>query len=466
MAELKLTSELGRHLTGVENMFLQVEHDQRLMTICSVWIFTHRLDTTLVLASLDNLCAHYPRFYLVPKHGSRLETPVWSRPHRKWEPKDQLVFHTLATPSTLCLQKYISSQYIEPFDFDKPLWQVHIITGLKNNQTAVLWKAHHCMSDGIGIMKAVLATTTSLDPLVESYRRKRHLKETTVPRQSIIIQLIHWLIWAWQFFIITIHQLRHEFWAATLFVTPILRFPFRSSSKQQDWFGYDGDQTRAKLMAWTDDIPLKDIQHVQHTLGGPGYTLNDVMLMVFARTVQRYKLDRIGQSPSTTLRIVIPLSLRSPTDWSMANKATGGIIGLNLPISLKQVHQRMMVLKQSIMPRFTFHGLIQYVFRYFPFLIGPRWMQHWYADLPHAIFTNIAGPTVPTFFGGQEIIGFHVLPPQAGKGCISVGLVSYGDRVNLSLLTDNHQDYPDLANILCHLFVSEFNKILLETKKS
>jgi hypothetical protein len=110
MAERKISRQLGQHLTGVENMFFQVEHVRRLMTICSIWIFSQRLDTTLVLASLENLCSHYPRFCLVPKHGSRTETAIWTRPPRTWKPKDQLVFHTLATPSTLCLQKYIASQ--------------------------------------------------------------------------------------------------------------------------------------------------------------------------------------------------------------------------------------------------------------------------------------------------------------------------------------------------------------------
>ncbi|SAL96405.1 hypothetical protein [Absidia glauca] len=478
MAERKISRQLGQHLTGVENMFFQVEHVRRLMTICSIWIFSQRLDTTLVLASLENLCSHYPRFCLVPKHGSRTETAIWTRPPRTWKPKDQLVFHTLTTPSTLCLQKYIASQYVQPFDPDKPLWQIHVIAGLKHNQTAILWKAHHSISDGIGIMKAVFATTTSLDPLAETYRQQKLLEERQAkdtndrissqqqhrPGTFKIMQWIYWLIWGWYLFISIIQQLRYELWTLSLLVTPLIRliqrrlfWPFTPS---KDTFDYDGDQTQGKLIAWTDDLARKDIQKVQHQ--HPGSTLNDVMLLVFERTVQRYTQDRNMHS-HTPLRIVIPLSLRPPSDWSMDNKVTGNIVGLEAGISLQQVHRRMMLLKRSLLPAVMYYGPLQHLLRYFPFIMVPRCIQHWYADLPHAIFSNIPGPSVPTFFAGQEIIDVHALPPQAGKGCISVGLVSYGDSLNLTVLTDDHPDYPDLANILCKLFVAEFKTVLQES---
>jgi hypothetical protein len=61
---------------------------------------------------------------------------------------------------------------------------------------------------------------------------------------------------------------------------------------------------------------------------------------------------------------------------------------------------------------------------------------------------------------------FHVLPPQTGKGSISVGLVSYGDKLNVSMLTDNSPAYPDLASQLCKIFVAEFNAALEEAQGS
>jgi hypothetical protein len=337
------------------------------------------------------------------------------------------------------------------------------------------------MSDGIGIMKAVFAATTSMDPLAETSRQQQLLEKRLAkdmknrspsqPQQHRpgtfgLIQWIYWLIWGWNLFISIVQQLRYELWTLSLLVTPLIErvqrrllWPF---TRSKDLFDYDGDQTQGKLIAWTDDLAREDIQKVRRL--HPGCTLNDVMLLVFERTVQRYTQDR-NMATHTPLRIVIPLSLRSPSDWSMNNKVTGNIVGLEAGITLQQVHQRMMLLKRSLLPAVMYYGPLQYFLRYFPFLMVPQRIQHWYADMPHAIFTNIPGPSVPTLFAGQEIIDFYVLPPQAGKGCISAGLVSYRDSLNLAVLTDDHPDYPDLANVLCKLFVSEFKTALQESGK-
>ena len=38
-------------------------------------------------------------------------------------------------------------------DFDRPLWELHVIEGLEGNRFALYFKAHHCCIDGMGAMK-------------------------------------------------------------------------------------------------------------------------------------------------------------------------------------------------------------------------------------------------------------------------------------------------------------------------
>ncbi|KAI8334644.1 wax ester synthase-like acyl-CoA acyltransferase domain-containing protein [Chlamydoabsidia padenii] len=494
--EWNLQKELGQHLSGMDNMFFQLEHPRRLLTICSAWLFNERLDTTTVLTSLKNLCAHYPRFCLVPRStGTCLETPIWSRPQRNWSIKDNVKFHTLDEPTQQCLQKYIASQYSMPFDFDKPLWQVHFITGLQGNQSAFLWKAHHSMSDGVGIMKAVMATTTSLNADKETRQQMEQLEQRRLSKQgqngspppevqdkgtwltdkakhsigTLWVQVMAWFVWVWHTLMIIQQQVYHELWTASLFLEPLLLLPIRLVAPMNRDMYYDQDQTFDKLIGWTHDMAMADIHKIRYTLGGADCTVNDVMLMIFGRTIGRYIKQQQQKVPSTSLRVIIPLSFRLPTDWSMKNVVTGNMVKVDTGNNdtttatlLYNIHRRMMSVKQSVMPFAIYHLFVQIILRYFPFLMMPLWLQHWYTDLPVAVFTNIAGPTESTFFGGNEMERFHVLPPQAGKGSISVGLVSYCDKVNVSMLTDNHPAYPDLANRLCQLFVSEFNAVLAE----
>ncbi|CAO3650787.1 unnamed protein product [Cunninghamella echinulata] len=506
--------QVGTHLTGMDNLFFDLETPRRPMTICSIWQFKQSLDPTLILNALEKLCSQYPKFSLVPKNGNYFETPIWSYPSKNWNFKKNLVFHSLKTPTKKSLQEYIASQYVKPFSYEKPLWQAHFISGFENNQCVFLWKAHHCMSDGIGVMRAVLLSTTSLDPTkqqlidinhykkrqlaLQHYKKKKILDTLTFKQennnsnkyhsqknkkltktkaicQSIItkcIPFLFWLLWIWESIIVLKEQVYHEVW--TLW---IMFFPFLY---KRHTLLYKGEQTYDKLIAWTEDIAISDIQYIQKTFG-QHYTINDIMLMVFAQTIQRYlqyhqqKRQKRTQKQQNdlTLRIVIPLSYRLPTDWEMKNVVTGNMLQITTtaqdhPSStstdhlLHTIHRNMLCVKRSYFPYFTYQIYIQGILRYFPFLKLPSWIQNQYTELPHAIFTNIIGPSEPTYFGGQEMTHLHALAPQNSKGSISVGLVSYCKKINISMLTDDHPDYPDLANVLCRTFVSEFNSLLTE----
>ncbi|CAO3592517.1 unnamed protein product [Absidia cylindrospora] len=532
MAERNLRRELGQHLTGMDNMCFQLEHQQRLMTICSVWTFSHRLDTTLVMAALENLCTHYPRFCLVPKISSLWETPIWHRPQRHWNFRDNFIFHTLTNSTMTCLQQYMACQYVKKFDNDKPLWEVHLISGLENKQFAFFWKVHHSMSDSIGLINAVLATTTSMDPKEEMYmqwqqsqrqqRKDRYQqqqhqqqqqryyhcgrkfnKSNRYPRDRsyqhrrvrqkyqqlqfekarrkfgiLWQQMMVWFLWGWTLVGTAMQQVTYELWIIELLLEPwlaqlkgllILPIQFLLSNPPLREWSYGDDQTLEKLMAWTEDLDRRDIDKVLRILGGPDTTLNDVILLVLGRTMQNY-LQQQQRQHCDTFRVLIPVNFRHHTDWTMKNAVLGSLLELNLEnrgttTSLNTIHQHKMIIQRSMTPYVLHHVIIDRILRYFPFLMTaviPLKIQQWYTDLPHATITNIIGPTTPVFFGGQEMKACHVFPPQCGKGSICIGAVSYDDKINLSMLTDNHPAYPDLANSLCKIFVSEFNAVVDE----
>lgn len=46
----------------------------------------------------------------------------------------------------------VSRLHSHPLDFDRPLWEMHIIEGLEGNRFAFYFKAHHCAIDGMGAM--------------------------------------------------------------------------------------------------------------------------------------------------------------------------------------------------------------------------------------------------------------------------------------------------------------------------
>lgn len=74
---------------------------------------------------------------------------------------------------------------------------------------------------------------------------------------------------------------------------------------------YNGLQSHDKEMAWSDDVDMKDIKVVRDAFGG---TLNDVMLAVVTRCIKSY-LDDLNIRRDNYVQLIIPISLREPSDW-------------------------------------------------------------------------------------------------------------------------------------------------------
>ncbi|KAI8074903.1 wax ester synthase-like acyl-CoA acyltransferase domain-containing protein [Gongronella butleri] len=489
-AQILLSRELGQHLSGMENLFFQIEHPSRLMTICSLWEFQRQLDMTLVTKALADLCSQHPRFALVPKYGTPLETPIWCRPPQNWSYKDHIVVHTLAKPTLACLQDYMANQYAIPFAPNQPLWQLHYITGLAGGRTAILWKAHHSLSDGIGCMLSVFSSTTSFNheaQLNQFHQRLQQSRQKAAAAQerqkaaaaataastqdhgdhqsifmvalgglwSFFVFLVSWVVSVGEWMRRVADQVIHDLSDVAVLVMPLL---FRRTGAHA--LMYDGAQPTSKRIAWTPDMSFSDVRAIQHAfslrkppheatgwervwrsfarrVSSPRHrqhcTLNDIMVLVFCRAFRKYLQQyHADTSLLSKVRIVVPLSFRHPLDASMANKVTGDMVEIDITDNcsnhafLHFIHRRMMTIKRSILPYIVYHVITQRILRYFPFLVPPRFWQNMYTNLPHAIITNISGPQERITFAGEPIERFCALPPQPGKSSISVGLVSYG----------------------------------------
>ncbi|KAG2217677.1 hypothetical protein INT45_008328 [Circinella minor] len=503
---------LEEKLSGLDNLFLQIEHPRRLMTVSSLWIFDERLNPSLVYEAIEQLCDDFPRYSTVPAHGSVVDTPIWSNPIG-WQPQMNIERYRLKSPSEECLQGYISDMQSRPFDYSKPLWELHAITGLQDEQCAFFWKAHHCLADGLGFIASLLeitsTTTTNKDnknekPIIfVDNKKKGSLFPTNIQQQTmgrpirltrkptrfrrndnnnrrhhqrlllindipdqIYYLLPRWLQWltSWYFILINnifilLITLWHDLWVSFLCILPA-----RLSSDRRDFF-YTGLQSYKKQVAWSDTIRLKDVRIVRRALKG---TVNDVMVLVVTRCIKHY-LEEIGMRHDDFVRLFVPINQRDNMDDRSFKNVISGIWGwfsmkdLETSDLLAQVRAEMQAVKSSHIPRLMYKNAVEGILKYFPgFLTAFLPTVNRLVNIPHGVFTNLPGPTEPIEFGGKRIRNIHVLPPQNGKGSLAIGLISYCDQVNITVMADDHSKYPDVAKSICSQFAPEFNLLLRE----
>lgn len=250
----------------------------------------------------------------------------------------------------------------------------------------------------------------------------------------------------------------HDFWVFLYCILP------RRLSHHHDLY-YDGLQAFRKQIAWSEPIRIKDIRLVQRALGQGA--INDIMVLVVTRCIKDY-LEQQNLRKDKHVCLLIPMSQRSRDDCSFQNivSATWGWFSME-EISTKtlfrQVWREMLAIKASKMPSLMYEWFAQRVLARVPGLVNlmNRSVDR-LADIPHAVFTNLPGPTRPVVFGGQAISDFRVLPPQSGKGCLAIGLVSYNGKINISVLADEHPKYPRLAASICEQFAPEFELLVRE----
>ena len=80
----------------------------------------------------------------------RLRPPVW-RPDPEFD-LDYHVRHVALPPpgTSASCSTWCPAFYQDPYDRTRPLWMFHVIDGLEGGRSALLWKIHHSVADGIG----------------------------------------------------------------------------------------------------------------------------------------------------------------------------------------------------------------------------------------------------------------------------------------------------------------------------
>lgn len=117
-------------------------------------------------ADYDRLVRHLEdRIYLIPRYRQRLVPVPLNIAHAMMEDDpefrviDHIGLHQLrpGLSESEALQ-VIMDDYARPLDRNRPLWEGHLYQGLEGGRTAVMWKVHHCLVDGVSGVELLKAT--------------------------------------------------------------------------------------------------------------------------------------------------------------------------------------------------------------------------------------------------------------------------------------------------------------------
>jgi WS/DGAT/MGAT family acyltransferase len=341
-----------------------------------------------------------------------------------------------------------ATQFINiPLDHDRPLWRMKLVNF--KNASAIFIRIHHSYADGMALVKVLmqLMDEAAIFNAAMKTNKNQHEEKKKVSLRKKILPFFK-------------DQGR---WFETLGVldeltTELLQISL--GTVEHNVFKTPG-LCGKKQLSWTQPLNFSETRVIAKTHQAK---LNDILLSSVAGAFRRYLMNLDKLSSWSELKTVIPVDLRGKINSQELGNYFG-MVFLSLPIGISDpierallLNQRMQALKNSKQSWLVFQ-LLQ-LSGYLPD-IAEKEMIRLFSSKASAVMTNVPGPQIPLHFQGSELDQILFWVPQSGSIGLGVSILTYNNKVQYGLMTD--QQLVEKPSDIIDCFNDEFEQLLLET---
>ena len=340
---------------------------------------------------------------------------------------------------------------------ERPLWEWHLIEGLRDGRVAMYCKLHHALVDGISAMRLlqnILSTDADRTDMPAPWENrpgpsrepdepsdKKDLAELPAQAMRSALGIGAEAAGLPSALIKTLNRsVRNETSALALYAPrTILNQPITAARRfaAQDW-------------------PLERLRAIGKSTGT---TLNDVVLAMCSGAMRTYLLE-LDALPDTTLISMVPIGLKAKEAQiasSSGGNAVGSVmvkLGTDLPDAgdrLQAVHDSMVSGKRALAEMTPVQILAMSALGQAPAILGPMLKMSGLVKPPYnLIISNVPGPRTKQFFNGMRLEGTYPLSIPIDGMALNITCNSYADQMAFGL-TGCRRTVPRLQRLLIHL---------------
>jgi WS/DGAT/MGAT family acyltransferase len=433
----------GESLSNVDAAWLRMEDPTNLMTITGVMTFGETLAYADLKALIEDRLLCYDRF------RQRVADSRIPLARARWVDDENfnLRFHLqrIALPNPgdqEQLQDMVSTLMSTPLDRSKPLWQFQFIENYMGG-SAVVARIHHCIGDGIALVRVLLnMADDSPGPRRSAGRGRRRRRP---PAGGL---------WLPEVADEAMRTVRRATGTIAEQATEAVLDPARAVSAVQEGAKAAGVVARLTAMppdvdtifrgslgtvkrcAWSSILALEDVKGYGKRIGA---TINDVLLAGVTGALRRYALDRETDVDGVDIRAVIPVNLR-PEDQAEQLGNRFGLVYLALPIGLSEPGERLRVLKERMDGiKNSTEAVVTYAILNALGMTSPDVESvavQFFGSKATAVMTNVPGPKKPLYLAGAPMQDMMFWVPQSARLGLGVSILSYSGQVRLGVATD------------------------------
>jgi diacylglycerol O-acyltransferase / wax synthase len=401
------------------------------------------------------------RLSLVPRYRQkvrfvpgRLARPVWV------DDEDfDITYHVrrsaLPTPGTDAqLNELVGRLISRPLDRTRPLWEIYVIEGLADGRVALVNKTHHAMVDRIGAVDVAAA-------ILDITRDPRDLPDqpwipTPAPSEiDLVVDAIADLttrpgevLETLRLAAVDARALVSHLTDAASGMVEVARRTF-SPAPRSVLNGPMGAQRRFSAVR-SDLAAFKQIRKAH------GGSVNDVIIAVLTGALRSWLLSR-GEAvtATTTLRAMVPMSVRT-APGSDSTPVASYLIDLPVaePNPAMRLHQVSFAMGAHLESGtgVDANALVE-LGRFAPptlHALGARVAGQLSRRMYNVLITNVPGPQVPLYAGGDEVVAMYPVAPLAKGHTLAVSCTSYNGEVFMGLTADRDAmpDVEEFAELI------------------
>jgi len=346
-----------RRMPITDAFFLVMESRRTPMHVGGLNLFTlpKDVDDATFLANLGNILRYDGE--LRRPFGEKLKMgPMGLAGNIYWEEEDELDMEYHVRHSALPkpgryreLFALVSRLHGTLLDRSRPMWEMHLIEGLRNRQFATYFKAHHCAIDGVGsmhLMSSMYSTNArskvKISPLsYEAYQEYREKLQGRTPRKvnpredelRNVAEVLKEQLGS----TVNIGRALRETAGIWLGKKSKMVVPFHNIPRSALSTQITGAR-RFVAQSW----PFERVRSVGRAYDA---TLNDTVLAMCAGALRKQLQDQRGL-PKQSLKAMAPVSVRAAGDLDSSNAV--GMVCADLATNVRDPAKRLRTIKESM----------------------------------------------------------------------------------------------------------------------
>jgi diacylglycerol O-acyltransferase len=341
--------------------------------------------------------------------------------------------------------------------WERPLWEAHLIEGLKDGRVAMYTKTHHALVDGISAMR-LLASTLSTDPDRRDMpppwghqptRRttgggdadKGGLSEVPLAALRGAMGITAEAAGMPSALVKTIRKgLRNETSALSLYAPRTI---------------FNQEITGSRRFA-AQDWPIDRLRAIGKATGT---TINDVVIAMCSGAMRAYLLE-LDALPDRPLVAMVPVGLNAKQS-QVASAEGGNAVGavmvqmatdLDDPARrLGAIHRSMKDGKEALSSMTPVQILAMSAIGQAPAILTPMLKMQGFVRPPYnLIISNVPGPRTTHYWNGAQLLGTYPLSIPINGMALNITCTSYDGNLAFGL-TGCRRTVPRLQRLLTHL---------------